>query len=151
MKDYGDLLNRFDSINDLSVSEELLGAYFEGNLNELEVANINSDLRTNTQLSEFMESIQNIETDIQYEEFNLIPIEGLELPNIEIIETNLCPSPNDILFDSSIIKEDNDEYFSYQETNDNHIDCFSESDMLNEDLDNNSIQNIDECFNNLNF
>lgn len=48
MKDIHELLNEFESIQDLPVSEEMLGAYIEGNLNSEEILNvenaINSDL-----------------------------------------------------------------------------------------------------------
>ena len=36
MKDYQDLLNDFNSIDDLPISEEMLGAYIEGNLSDPE-------------------------------------------------------------------------------------------------------------------
>lgn len=40
MKNYDDIINRFDDIQDLPVSEEMLGAYMEGNLRGAEIREI---------------------------------------------------------------------------------------------------------------
>lgn len=52
-----ELLNKFNSIEDLPVSEELLGAYMEGNLDYLESAEIASKISDNIHLSNFVKEI----------------------------------------------------------------------------------------------
>lgn len=42
MKDYDDLISRFGEIQDLPVSEELLGAYLEGNLDVYEMTEVSN-------------------------------------------------------------------------------------------------------------
>ena len=45
MKKYEDIISRFDNIQELSVSEEMLGAYLEGNLDLYEMENISKMLQ----------------------------------------------------------------------------------------------------------
>lgn len=52
-----ELLNKFDRIEDLPVSEEMLGAYLEGTLDSFESANIESEISSDSHLSSFVESI----------------------------------------------------------------------------------------------
>lgn len=52
-----DLLDKFDRIEDLPVSEEMLGAYMEGTLNSFEVSQIENLLSENSQLSDFVDEI----------------------------------------------------------------------------------------------
>lgn len=51
------LLNKFNQIEDLPVSEEMLGAYLEGNLDSFESANIESKITSDSNLSSFVDSI----------------------------------------------------------------------------------------------
>ncbi len=52
-----ELLNKFDRIEDLPVSEEMLGAYLEGTLDSFESANVESEISSDNHLSSFVESI----------------------------------------------------------------------------------------------
>lgn len=52
-----ELLNKFDHIEDLPVSEEMLGAYLEGTLDPFESANVESEISSDNHLSSFVESI----------------------------------------------------------------------------------------------
>ena len=52
-----DLLHKFDSIEDLPVSEEMLGAYLEGNLDDAEVSEIESMLQNSSNLTDIYENI----------------------------------------------------------------------------------------------
>lgn len=54
-----ELLRKFDSIEDLPISEEMLGAYLEGNVDILESNNIESSLSSDEQLFDFANSINN--------------------------------------------------------------------------------------------
>lgn len=51
------LLNKFNQIEDLPVSEEMLGAYLEGNLDSFESSQIDSLLSNDSQLSNFVDDI----------------------------------------------------------------------------------------------
>lgn len=52
-----ELLAKFDRIQDLPVSEEMLGAYLEGTLDSFESSNIESKISSDNHLSTFVESI----------------------------------------------------------------------------------------------
>lgn len=52
-----ELLAKFDRIQDLPFSEEMLGAYLEGNLDSCEASQIESVISRDSTLSEFVDSI----------------------------------------------------------------------------------------------
>lgn len=52
-----ELLSKLDSIEDLPISEEMLGAYLQGNLDFYESNNIESSLSSDEQLFDFANSI----------------------------------------------------------------------------------------------
>lgn len=52
-----ELLNKFNSVEDLPVSEEMLGAYLEEKLDSSESANVEYELSSDNHLSTFVESI----------------------------------------------------------------------------------------------
>lgn len=54
MKNYDDLVSRFNEMDDLPVSEEMLGAYIEGNLDSFEADAIGSLVRASSDLSYLM-------------------------------------------------------------------------------------------------
>lgn len=55
-----ELMNKFDRIQDLPVSEEMLGAYLEGNLSEEEVSDIELMLQYQPYLSEISEEVSQL-------------------------------------------------------------------------------------------
>ncbi len=57
MKKYEDIISRFDDIQELSVSEEMLGAYLEGNLDLYEMENISKMLQEDELLRTISEDI----------------------------------------------------------------------------------------------
>lgn len=65
MKNYEDIINRFDEIQDLPVSEEMLGAYMEGNLSEDEKANLSNMIHENPDMEEIIFMSDFIDEDIE--------------------------------------------------------------------------------------
>jgi len=57
MKNFDYIISRFDDIQDLSVSEEMLGAYLEGNLDSYEMENISKMLQEDLVLRTISEDI----------------------------------------------------------------------------------------------
>lgn len=57
MKNYDDIIDRFDDIQELSVSEEMLGAYIEGNLNSYEMEQISESIQDDEVLRAISEDI----------------------------------------------------------------------------------------------
>lgn len=53
-----ELLNKFDSIEDLPVSEEMLGAYMEGNLSDTEISEILPTISQSTIISNLITSVE---------------------------------------------------------------------------------------------
>lgn len=84
-----ELLNKFDRIQDLPVSEEMLGAYMEGNLDSNEYAQIDSMLSADSSISEFVDDIShdnivNILDNLEHQLFDPsypIFISNVQLPN----------------------------------------------------------------------
>lgn len=66
-----ELLNKFDRIEDLPISEEMLGAYLEGNLNEDEISDIISVISQDGIVSNLMTSIEETLSDENNFEFFL--------------------------------------------------------------------------------
>lgn len=85
-----DLLRKFDSIDDLPVSEELLGAYLEGNVNPIERSHIEYEMSEDSELSSFvneldydsksiLDNLENQIFDPDYPHF----LSDIQLPDIE--------------------------------------------------------------------
>lgn len=63
MKDFNDILQQFDGLTDLPVSEELVGAYIEGNLDEDQMNEANKILKTNVNTSMLLASMEELDND----------------------------------------------------------------------------------------
>ena len=59
-----ELLNKFDSIDDLPVSEEMLGAYLENNLSYSEMVDVESAIQENSYLSELADANYEYDVDL---------------------------------------------------------------------------------------
>lgn len=86
-----ELLSKFDLIQDLPVSEELLGAYFEGNLSDSESIEVSSIIDSNPDLSyislEVGASTADFETSFQPTEEEFVSLDS-GLPEIDEYEHN---------------------------------------------------------------
>lgn len=100
MKNYDDLINRFDDIQDLPVSEEMLGAYLEKNVSNSELAVLEFYIEENPIVSDIIEGV----SDIQ------ISLENLDIGNIETLDDQIMQDfPNLVNFETTI--HQNDESF----------------------------------------
>ena len=63
MKSYNEIISRFDKIKELSVSEEMLGAYIEGNLDMCEMESLSRIIQDDSQLKAITEEILLIPVD----------------------------------------------------------------------------------------
>lgn len=155
------LLNKFNQIEDLPVSEEMLGAYLEGNLDSFESSQIDSLLSNDSQLSNFVDDISydnipsildNLEHQLYAPSYPVI-ISDIELPDSDdiisnsIIDDNLAATCfQDNLFGNADILPSEDSQDSFLRENYSHDDIFLDSDqsldidsqecddMLNDDL-----------------
>jgi len=60
MIDYNELINRISRIQDLSVSEEMLGAYCEGTLSSSDAAIIDGYIANYAEIGELVDSVDNL-------------------------------------------------------------------------------------------
>ncbi|MDE6098276.1 MAG: hypothetical protein K2G24_05255 [Muribaculaceae bacterium] len=75
-----ELMSKFDRIEGNSVSEEMLGAYLEGNLSSSEKVDVESAIQENSYLSKLADA--NYESDIDLDLSEELFIEDFELPII---------------------------------------------------------------------
>lgn len=146
-----DLLRKFDSIDDLPVSEEMLGAYIEGNLDSFETSQIETAISEDSSLSGFVKDIisdgepilDNLEQQIfdsSYPNF----MADIQLPNFEdgithenfydehLVAACYTENPiNDCLPDASF---PSDSLFENNTTSDDSFDDGEESLNSNEDF-----------------
>ncbi len=78
-----ELLNKFDRIQDLPVSEEMLGAYMEGNLSPIEAENFFNFIHDNALVSDIMSDVNLLSTDLV--DVNIDGLEDVEFPQVDEI------------------------------------------------------------------
>ena len=78
MKDINELLSQFDDVQDLPVSEEMLGAYIEGNLDGSELRSVQNLLNDDDDLFQMINSFD--DTDNGFESLISSPQTGIEIP-----------------------------------------------------------------------
>ena len=79
MKDLNELIECFDNLQDLPVSEEAIGAYMEGHLGGAELRNVQNALNSDDNLYKMVESLGDIDKDI--DALVHTPISGVETPS----------------------------------------------------------------------
>lgn len=81
MKNFDEIISRFDQIQDLPVSEEMLGAYMENNLDFIDTSLVESAIYSNESLNDLLEVITLSQNEISDFE-DLIPYSDInaELP-----------------------------------------------------------------------
>lgn len=162
-----ELLSKFDRIQDLPVSEEMLGAYLEGNLSDSESIEVSTMIDTNPDLSFIFFETDALDTDIISDSYSF---EGAEListdfdiPEINDVESIFkfpevfngieaaaiyVPQMTDDIngFDPSEITTNTDIFDNNVQLHDS-----SEMDYQSLDTDSNSETNEDILNDNLNF
>jgi len=115
MKDYTELVSRFDDIQDLSVSEEQLGAYLEGNLSLYEMEEMGNMVNHDPMLQSIIEdaSISILGKSNEYEGV-IKDSSGNDISDVATYEDDLTSLGNevhpDIRGDESIIGIDSSHY-----------------------------------------
>lgn len=149
-----ELLSKLDRIEDLPVSEEMLGAYMEGNLDFFEEANISSIIQTDAYLSHLIYDARSLPADCPLatvptlQEFDL-PINnpafeslsdseniswGEETENlVACIETSMWEDSEEP--SSELDEFNNPERFSIVDRNDPSEDSIDLDSSINDDLE----------------
>ncbi|MCM1501307.1 MAG: hypothetical protein NC115_01410 [Bacteroidales bacterium] len=138
-----DLFAKFDSIDDLPISEELLGAYTEGNLRGAEYREVHNIVSNDTNLSDLMSSVEQDSFFNEIDRFNhfdnaigvtnaddylRIDIEELELPSISTeLLIGATPLSSDIVLDATF---DDVIGQSHDDISNQDVDCNSNNNDL---------------------
>ena len=100
MKKYEDIISRFDNIQELSVSEEMLGAYLEGNLDLYEMENISKMLQDDELLQTISEDIMFSSPELNHNDNDLLDIEMGDDATTSEIENNTTVDADYSMMDS---------------------------------------------------
>ena len=86
MIDYSELINHISDMQDLPVSEEMLGAYCEGTLGSADAAVMDSCIANNAEIGELVDSVDNIHAsdDTFSLDFCTNGIDDIDLPNVPL-------------------------------------------------------------------
>lgn len=98
MKNYDDIISRFDDIHDLPVSEEMLGTYLEKKISDTELATLESYIKENPIISDILEEVNNIE----------ISLENVDVDDIETIDGQIMPGFHNLANFETIMFQDNE-------------------------------------------
>lgn len=98
MKDINDLLAQFEDIQDNEISEEMLGAYLEGNLSADEALQVENAINQDDTLSAFMEDISSL--GIPTDDFSMDDA-GLDISGLELLDNTSDINLFDDFFDAS--------------------------------------------------
>lgn len=87
MIDYNDLINRIESMRDLPVSEEMLGAYCEGSLSPVDAATMDSYIANDAEIGELVDSVDNSQGSDNLYTFGYSAdgVDDIDLPNVPMV------------------------------------------------------------------
>lgn len=111
MKNYDDIINRFDDIQDLPVSEEMLGAYVEGNLDCYEMESVSKLVNENDLLRIISEDTMYMSTDSNHN----VDLTDIESKNDSVTLNSAHNNTFDVCRDMFHTDENIDKYESYIE------------------------------------
>lgn len=101
MIDYSELINRISDMQDLPVSEEMLGAYCEGTLGSADAAVMDSCIANNAEIGELVDSVDNLH--VADDTYPLgYSTESIDLPDVPMVgafnpfEIDITPNIDDI-------------------------------------------------------
>lgn len=118
MKKYEDIISRFDNIQELSVSEEMLGAYLEGNLDLYEMENISKMLQDDELLQTISEDIMFSSPELNHND--LLDIEMGDDATTSGIENNTTVDVDYSMIDSDENIMEHESYIEDCETIENN-------------------------------
>ncbi len=142
------LLNKFDRIQDLPVSEEILGAYLEGNLSPSEIFDVESAIQEYDYLCDLVDSNTEYDTGIDNISIdsNLGDLELPIIPDDSYIELDLAYSsfPETEDFDYIATCAIDDQYLHDDSYDDDSIDNpFEDDDTSFDSSDDNDISDYE--------
>lgn len=139
-----DLLSKFDCIEDLPVSEEMLGAYLEGNLYPYEVYDVESAIQKSDYLNELTNEDLEYNTGLDFsidsaiEDFELPIIPDDRFIKLDLAFSSSFPETEDIDYLTACAVEN--QYSQDDNYNDDNIDNpFEEDDTSFDSSDDNDI------------
>lgn len=142
------LLNKFNQIEDLPVSEEMLGAYLEGNLTPSEVSDIESSTQENDYINELTNSGREYDTGFYISDDSII--DDFDLPSIpddSFIEFDLAYSSSIAEteeLDYPVLNDIDNQYFKKDDyINDNIETPFEDDDSMFDSSDDNDISDYE--------
>lgn len=101
MIDYSELINRISDMQDLPISEEMLGAYCEGSLGSADAAVMDSCIANNAEIGELVDSVDNLH--VADDTYPLgYSTESIDLPDVPMVgafnpfEIDITPNIDDI-------------------------------------------------------
>ena len=132
-------INKFDDLLDLPISEEMLGAYLEGNLHGSEFREVNNFILSNTDivslidtveadldfirdldLSDQQGTIDAIDTDVSEDLFSKITLPEISILGMDSLSETSSPLNDDIIFGSECANFIGDDDHSLNSDNLNH-------------------------------
>lgn len=140
MKNYDDIISSFDSIPELPISEEMLGAYIEGNLEGDELIDVGYSVQEDGLLNTLANEIY---TD-DFIRFDMLNIDAEEIPNLpEIIDFVPFDNTNELQYEfeeayaqTNDLFDCSDEEFSFEDNirlNETQLDDANENFEFNDD------------------
>lgn len=143
MKDLNELIECFDNLQDLPVSEETIGAYMEGRLGGAELRDVQNALNSDGNLYKMVESLGYIDNDI--DALVHTPISGVETPSTLNFNNanNLINVNGDVLNDTCFMLDNGENIF---EINFGNIDAIGHHNptTIHDDVIDTSLQEFDQ-------
>lgn len=154
MIDYNDLINRIESMQDLPVSEEMLGAYCEGTLGSADAAVMDSCIANNAEIGELVDSVDNLHVAD-----DLYPLgystESIDLPDVPMVgafnpsDIDITPNIDDFGMVAAAVAafcDITDDFVSVNDvfTSDNDDSFLNDDDSIDTDDDINSDDSFDD-------
>ncbi len=156
-----ELLAKFDRIQDLPISEEMLGAYLEGNLQESELHEVQNLIEFDNNFSNFCDNLSNdlsFVESIQFAGTNFRSANEMTFSSIPVIVESVLPTIPSCLsesiieidhdmFDNVVLGSNDKSHFDLQNDDpqhtNNHIPCSDDVNNL-ETLTNSDYGEIDD-------
>lgn len=110
MKSLDELISRFNDIQNLSVTEELLGAYIDGKLDAATSAFVESNLIDSPRHADFVESLKSTEipvTDLETFEIGLAETLAIDNMDLPLLNTDSLSNDFNAFNDAAFTDTDN--------------------------------------------
>lgn len=158
MIDYNDLINRIESMQDLPVSEEMLGAYCEGTLSPIDAASMDNYIANDAEIGELVDSVDNSQgSDNLYTfGYGIDGVDDIDLPNVPMggainpFDIDITPNIDDFGMVAAVASPAfcgiTDDFVSVNDvfTSDNDDSFLNDDDSIDTDDDINSDDSFDD-------